>query len=54
MEFSKQEIGEKNLANAFAIMPNKYQKLARSKVESQQDVDGRAVSRLRKQLKYYE
>ena len=54
MEFAKQEIGEKNLANAFAIMPNKYQKLARSKVESPQDVDGRAVSRLRKQLKCYE
>lgn len=52
--FIKQENGEKNLPNVFAIMPDKYQKLAMSKAECQQDEDGRAASRLRKQMKYYE
>lgn len=51
--FIKQEKREKNLPNVFAIMPDKYQKLVMSKVECQQDEDGRAAIRLREQLKYY-
>ncbi len=49
----KQENGEETLLSVFAIMPDKYQKLSMSKAECQQDVDGRAAIRLRKQMKYY-
>ena len=52
--FVKQENGEETLPNVFAIMPDKYQRLSMSKAECQQDVDGRASIRLRKQMKYYE
>ena len=52
--FVKQENGEETLPNVFAIMPDKYQRLSMSKAECQQDVDGRAAIRLRKQMKYYE
>mgnify|MGYP004564738297 FL=1 len=52
--FVKQENGEETLPSVFAIMPDKYQKLSMSKAECQQDVDGRAAIRLRKQMKYYE
>lgn len=52
--FVMQEKGEKNLPNVFDIMPSKYKKLAISREECQQDEDGRAGSRLRKQMKYYE
>ena len=52
--FIKQENGEETLPNVFAIMPDKYQRLSMSKAECQQDVDGRAAIRLRKQMKYYE
>ena len=51
--FVKQENGEETLPNVFAIMPDKYQRLSMSKAECQQDVDGRASIRLRKQMKYY-
>ncbi len=50
----KQENGEETLPSVFAIMPDKYQRLSMSKAECQQDVDGRAAIRLRKQMKYYE
>ena len=52
--FVKQENGEETLPSVFAIMPDKYQRLYMSKAECQQDVDGRAAIRLRKQMKYYE
>ena len=52
--FVKQENGEETLPSVFAIMPDKYQRLSMSKAECQQDVDGRAAIRLRKQMKYYE
>ena len=52
--FVKQENGEETLPSVFAIMPDKYQILSMSKAECQQDVDGRAAIRLRKQMKYYE
>ncbi len=52
--FVKQENGEETMPNVFAIMPDKYQRLSMSKAECQQDVDGRAAIRLRKQMKYYE
>lgn len=51
--FVKQENGEKNISDAFAIMPSKYQKLAISRIECHKDEDGRAAIRLREQLKYY-
>lgn len=51
--FVKQENGEETLPSVFAIMPDKYQKLSMSKAERQQDADGRAAIRLRKQMKYY-
>ena len=52
--FVKQENGEETLPSVFAIMPDKYQRLSMFKAECQQDVDGRAAIRLRKQMKYYE
>lgn len=52
--FVKQENGEETLPSVFAIMPDKYQRLSMSKAECQQDVDGRAAIRLRKQMKSYE
>lgn len=51
--FVKQENGEKNISDAFAIMPSKYQKLAISRIECHKDEDGRAAIRLREHLKYY-
>lgn len=45
-----QEDANKNLPDAFAIMPDKYKKLAISKEDCQQDVDGRAARRLVRQL----
>lgn len=44
------EDANKNLPDAFAIMPDKYKKLATSKDGCQQDVDGRAARRLVRQL----
>ena len=49
--FVKQENGEETLPNVFAIMPDKYQKLAMSSEECKREADGRAVMRLRVQLK---
>lgn len=51
--FVKQENREKNISDAFAIMPSKYQKLAISRIECHKDEDGRAAIRLREHLKYY-
>lgn len=45
-----QEDANKNLPDAFAIMPDKYKKLAISKEDCQQDVDCRAARRLVRQL----
>lgn len=45
-----QEDANKNLSDAFAIMPDKYKKLVISKEDCQQDVDGRAARRLVRQL----
>ena len=49
--FVKQESGEKNISDAFAIMPSKYHKLAISRIECHKDADGRAAMRVRAQLK---
>lgn len=49
--FVKQENGEETLPNVFAIMPDKYQKLAMSSEECKREADGRAAMRLRVQLK---
>ena len=45
--------GARNLPESFGIMPAKYKQLAKSVQICQQDEDGRAVMRLREQLKYY-
>ena len=49
--FVKQENGEETLPNVFAIMPDKYQKLAMPSEECKREADGRAAMRLRVQLK---
>lgn len=46
----KREGANKNPTDAFAMLPDKYKKLAISKDVRQQDVDGRAVRRLIRQL----
>lgn len=48
--FVNQENANKNLPDAFAIMPDKYKKLVISKEDCQRDVDGRAARRLIRQL----
>ena len=48
----QQENGERKLPESFCIMPAKYKQLANSVQGCQQDEDGRAAVRLKKQLKY--
>ena len=53
LRFDKTNIEARNLPESFGIMPAKYKQLADSVKNCQQDEDGRAVMRLREQLKYY-
>lgn len=48
----QQENVERKMPERFCIMPAKYKQLANSVQACQQDEDGRAVLRLKKQLKY--
>lgn len=48
----QKEDGARNLPESFGIMPAKYKSLANSLHICQQDEDGRAAMRLKKQIKY--
>ena len=49
---TQKEDGARKLPESFGIMPAKYKQLASSVQVCQQDEDGRAAIRLKKQLKY--